>query len=259
MSFKLKTDWASEPFWRQAALPLAIMALTLGATLWLLLPRLSRLNQALRQNRRLIEQRRVFLQKAQLIASLDEKELRENARLATFALPKEKEISLILYALGGPARNNNFYTEKLEFNLGEMTGQKAQEKTQTAKKSKPPKKVLIERIPVRATFLGPRKNLISFLRQMEETLPLVEVRRLKGRFGAERATVELSLSLFLSPQDAVYNPEKVTLVDLTLSEEEEKLLNQLAQFKRSPWTADLGRPGSSSFSVGRENPFVLNE
>lgn len=244
-----------ELFLKRAALPLLAILLVTGVTLFLLAPRFKKISLIFRENQNLIKERRDFLQKAQLIASLDENKLRENALLATLALPKEKEISLILYALNEPARNNNFYLEEMEFRLGEI-GSASEKKT-----SETTKKTLIEQIPVKITLLGPEKKLFSLLLEMEKTLPLIEIKKLEGRVTPDgRAMLKLSLSLFLSPQRAVYDPEKVAISDLTLSPEEEKLLVRLREFKKSPLVMELfGGTTTLPPVVGRENPFSLGQ
>ena len=234
-------------------LPVGGMILVFFGTLFLLIPRLGKVASLMKQNKKLTEERRVFLQKAQLIASLDENELRESGRLAALALPKEKDVSLVLYALGTPARNNSFYIDKLEFSLGEIVSPQ-EESTKEKKEVKRTEEIL-----VKISLVGPGARLFSLLKEMEEALPILSIGNLEVRYGAgNKATVKMNLTFFLSSKRSAYETEKLTIKDLTLSDEEEALLAKLREAKKDSYIVNLIQgdiPYTGSF--GRENPFSL--
>ena len=246
-------------FVKKIGLPVLGIVFVFTACIVLLFPQIKQVKKSWELNQQLIKERKIFLQKAQLIASLDEEKLRENARLALLALPKEKEISLILAALKQPSQQTNFYLEEMEFNLGEVvsaTGSAVSSGKGKVSKSKKTKK--IEQVPVKATFIGQRRNLFSLIEELEKGLPLLAIQNLEARFSQEQQTkVELSLVFFMSTQQASYNPQKITFADLTLSDKEEALLRQLGKM-RIPTGEFLHqqdfshRPAPSS---PRENPF----
>jgi len=252
----------NKAFLKKIALPLGGMLLTVFGGLFLLIPRFQRISCTFRDNQKLIKKRDDFLQKAQLMASLDEKILRENAQLAVLALPKEKDISLILYGLNEPVRNNNFYTEQLEFSLGEVTSSLEEEGDDKKKKEKTATQKLIEQVPVKMSLVGSGKKLSSLLKDMEERLPLIAIKNLEGRYSeGGRVKVDLSLSFFLSSQRAVYNPERITVADLTLSSREEDLLLELSKLSKSDFMVNLLQTEGiiPALPAGRENPFVLTD
>jgi len=246
-------------FVKKIGLPVLGIIFVFIACIVLLFPQIKQVKKSWELNQQLIKERKIFLQKAQLIASLDEEKLRENARLALLALPKEKEISLILAALKQPSQQTNFYLEEMEFNLGEVvsaTGSAVSSGKGKVSKSKKTKK--IEQVPVKATFIGQRRNLFSLIEELEKGLPLLAIQNLEARFSQEQQTkVELSLVFFMSTQQASYNPQKITFADLTLSDKEEALLHQLGKMRIPtgeflPQQDFSHRPAPSS---PRENPF----
>lgn len=262
VSFVKKPFSQKKSFLKKIALPLGGMILTVFGGLFLLIPRFQRISRIFRDNQKLVEQRDDFLRKAQLIASLNEEVLRENAQLAVLALPKEKDISLILYGLNEPVRNNNFYTEQLEFSLGEVTSPSEGEVADKKEKEKTTAQKPIEQVPVKMSLVGPGEKFNSLLKDMEERLPLVVIKSLEGRYSeGKRIKVDLSLSFFLSSRRAVYNPERITIADLTLSSQEEELLLELNKLSKSDFMLNLLQTEGSipALPAGRENPFVLTD
>jgi len=220
---------------------------------FLLLPRIKKIKEQFGQNTKIIEEKKDFLTKAQLIASLDEEDLSYKAQLSTLAMPKEKEISLILYALSDPVRNNGYYTDQLEFNLGEINGE--EEKIKIRVKKQP-----VDQVPVTMQVLGPGNNLSSLVEEMEMILPLIAINQLRVSYNPNgRATVNFDFHLSVSSRIPNYDPEKLSLEDLILSAQEEDLLAQLDNFKKMGLSTIPDFSGLPMDSIGRENPFSLTQ
>ncbi len=243
-------------FLRKLMIPLGGGFVLFLVSVFLLVPLVKKVRKQFRQNSKLITEKVDFTAKAQLIASLDEESLAAKAQLSTLAIPKEKEISLILYALSDPVRNNGFYTDHLEFNLGEVTlsGVEEGEEEKKIKVKKQP----IDQVPVSMRVLGPGKNLSALLAEMEMVLPLIDIGTVNVIYSLNgRATVSFDFHLSVSSRLPSYDPEKLTLKDLTLSEQEESLLTDLTTFKKAGFSTIMDALPAAGGSVGRENPFSL--
>ncbi|MBL7078359.1 hypothetical protein ISS42_01715 [Candidatus Shapirobacteria bacterium] len=242
---------------KKLLVPVAGGLILVIVSIFLILPRIKKIRKQFGQNNKLIEERRDFMDKAQLIASLNEEELTYKAQLATLAMPKEKEISLILYALGDPVRNNGFYTDQLEFNLGEITSGETKEEDLNKIKVK---KQAVDQVPVTMRVLGPGKNLASLVEEMEKVLPLIAINQLGVAYSPSgRSTVSFDFHLSVSSRQPSYDPEKLTLKDLVLSSQEEDLLAQLDNFKKASFSSALNLPEVPIGPTGRENPFSLTQ
>ncbi len=245
-----------QSFLKKLLIPIGGGFILVIVSIFLILPRVKKVRKQFGQNTELINNRKDFIAKAQLISSLDEEDLAYKAQLSTLALPKEKEISLILYALGDPVRNNGFYTDQLEFNLGEITTGERQETETKIKVKKQP----VDQVPVTMRVLGSGKNLISLVEEMEKVLPLIAINELGITYSANgRATVSFDFYLSVSSRQPTYDPEKLTLKDLTLSAQEEELLAQLDGFQKAGFSSTLSLPEESIGTIGRENPFSLTQ
>jgi len=247
-------------FLRKLAIPIGGILLAVFIGVFLVFPRISKVRSQLAKNQKLLESREDFLQKARLIASLDEEQVKQRASLAALALPKEKDISLILYALSEPARSNGFYIEQLKFNLGEITS--SQEGSPAENKEVKDKAVVqkkpVDEVPIEMKVVGSNQRLISFIQSVEKVLPIVGINSFQANYNESgRVSVNLNFYLSISSHRASYDPEKLSLADLALSVSEEELLAQLANFKTTSSAASLDLQETLLIPVGRENPFLL--
>jgi len=212
-------------------------------------------------------QRRDFLAKVELLSSLDEATLKKQSYLTNFALPLKKDIALILYALSEPAKKNGFSLNQFEFDLGEVSvgesqslsgteGSKSKENNQNSKAQESGK---IGEIVVKISLSGPRTQLASLLTDLEKGLPLLEINEIEFTLiQGDMVNVTLEVTLFSSSQSPVYDPEKISLENLILTDSENLLLEELTGYHHDEQMLEslkvkLASPSAST--TYRENPF----
>ena len=121
----------------------------------------------------------------------------------------------------------------------------------------------IEELPLELEVVGSQERLVELFDSLETILPLFQVDSVEmvGSQKAQgRVNIKLKLVAFYSPPLANYQQKTVALEDLVLTEEENKLLERLSQFR----TAVIGTSGQRhqgetrrTTTGERENPFTF--
>lgn len=246
----------SDSYLKKLLIPLGGLFIIILISLLLVVPRIKKIGKQFRENEKIVQSKKDFLAKAQLISTLGQSDLEHKAELSTLAMPKEKEITLILYALNEPVRNNNFYTDQLEFNLGEVVPGREEAEDEEPKATKKP----IDQIPVIMRVLGSGEKLSSLIEDMENVLPIISLTDVRASYSdAGRVTANFNFYLSVSSRLPSFDPEKLSLKDLTISDEEEKLLVKLDSFEKAGISSILTTQDLAPEILGRDNPFSLSQ
>lgn len=194
-------------------------------------------------------------EKIDRLQAIDEAELEQSVKLATAALPPEKNVIQPLFTISQLAAENGAFIESLQVTPGELATESAETSERRGQQVDFEQPALTFRI----SLIGAREGLKSFLAAVNQTLPLMrleganldtlEVRELRER---EEILGDFKLQLDLI---TFYSPFPTTLgrpeSDLAfLSEEEELALAKLADFRLSQLASFPPGAGSS-----RVNPF----
>jgi hypothetical protein len=246
--------------------PILVLVACLALFFLVTFPKISSIIRLRKQLGSLKNQEQNMVDKIQLIVSLDEEETQKYMRLVNLAIPRQKDISLILFSINSPARKEGFLIDKLEFNLGELKN-KAENATSSALLSDRKKKLSrvkkskasnnLERINVDLNLVGRQSNLVKLIRDFEQSLPLLGLKSLDATIGkSEKISLKMNLTMFFFPEVNLPQLEKIPLDQLALSSGEKEQLDELSQFYRHD-VALFGTEGESeSPSIPRDNPFM---
>ncbi|MFH1601368.1 MAG: hypothetical protein ABIB61_00225 [Candidatus Shapirobacteria bacterium] len=246
----------SDSYLKKLLIPIGGLLFIILISLLLVIPRVKKVKKQFHENEKIVQSKKDFLAKAQLVSTLSESDLDHKAELSNLAMPKEKDISLILYALNEPVRNNDFYTDQLEFNLGEVVSGSEEAREEELKSTKKP----IDQIPAVMRVLGSGEKLSSLIEDMENVLPVISLTEVRASYSeAGRVTANFNFYLSVSSRLPSFDPEKLSLKDLTISDEEEKLLVRLDGFEKAGISSILTSQDLVPVILGRDNPFSLSQ
>jgi len=198
-----------------------------------------------------------------LLSSLDQEELKEQAKTAVLALPEQKSVPQILKGLRESVGEAEFLIRELKFAPGEI--QKQTESTTATTDTKKTTKRRVEELPLEAELVGPVDKISQLLTSLETRLPLFEVTNLDlsiSQRAGHQGVIDLEVITFYSPPMTAYQESsEIPLDDLVLTEAEQGLLTSLSEYTATEVSLSLpGEPvGTTREATAtgiRENPFI---
>ncbi|MFZ5366311.1 MAG: type 4a pilus biogenesis protein PilO [Patescibacteria group bacterium] len=171
--------------------------------------------------------------KLQDLESLNEFELSERTNLSLKAIPDKKNVIGVMTSLRTQAAEEGLTIESLSVSPGELVS------TGSAKAS-------LGKLDFKLEIQGSLEKVLGFFKKIQESLPLVSLKKVKIEFSGENATVELTLESYFLPL-----PQTLGVIDSPvpkLTSDEEKILTQISKFSYLP-------PVSFPPGTGRTNPF----
>jgi len=210
--------------------------LLMFAGLVISIPRWRHLYQTVQQQRQLEKTLNREGQEEQVLANWNWQEVEQRAKLARLAFPRKDDIQLILFALEEPSRRNNFIIERFDFDIGVIkaasdTGHPGARNSKTTKINKKP-----DMVSVNFSVVGPAANLIPFLRDLEESLPLISISEFSSQHQAKGekgslANVHLKLKMYFSGrQPKIAAAARFKAKDFLLSKMEMETVGVLRSF-----------------------------
>ena len=114
-------------------------------------------------------------------------------------------------------------------------------------------------IPVELTLLGPKSSYVDVVKALERTLPILSISNFEVKNVGEVAQIKLEVETYFVADKFESNLDKLTLADLTLTQDEMSLVKTLSEYdKTAGMVIDSGLIKSGEFkNYDRENPFEL--
>lgn len=166
-----------------------------------------------------------------LLSSLDQNVLDERVRILDTALPPRKDVVLYLSAIDGLSRELNLSFGGISLAPGEVT-----ESTGSAKAAAQPSKDGLHTLETDLEITGTKENIYTFLRLIEESSPLMQIKDVKVSGLSEESFV---LSLRLGMLYAVTDTKDVKGPIALFDEKEEKYFQDLSQFRKYEILSDV--------------------
>lgn len=171
--------------------------------------------------------------KVSVLSGLDESVLDERVTVLDKALPPKKDVVLYLSTIDGLSRELNLNFGGISISPGEVT-----EASEAASKNK---KVVVEQpglhiLETDIEFTGSKENIYSFLRLIEESAPLMQIKdaRVNG-LTEENFGLSLKLGMLYALTDVKQIKGPISLFDST----EEKYFQDLSAFRRYETLSNL--------------------
>ena len=227
---------------------------------FLVIPKWKSISKMAKESRVVKEKRDEFVLKVQALSAIEEGDLNNYYALASLAVPENKDVSLALFAFSEPARKNGFFLNELSFNLGEVEATKEDDKQekQVVKKNN----LGAEKIAANMSLVGSADRTDQLLDGLERGLPIMQIDKFEyNQIRGGVVNIDLAISFFYSSEKAIYRLEDLKIAELTLSDNEQNLLKDLASFDKQESVLEalrLSRPATGE-QTGRDNPFYLEQ
>lgn len=213
------------------------------ATFFILIPKfrsLAEINSQIVQNR---EKLNKLLTKLADLEGVDAANLKERADFALEIVPAFKNPTKIFGIISTIAGESQVYLSSLQLSPGELS-------TVSAEKTS---KSDIETIPIQVLVEGTKERIFNFVDLLEKSIPLMSVKTFKISEYGQSARGEIVVISYFSPLPKTLG--KIDTPVSKISEEEEKVLSQLENFKRIELFSLEENIDSSPASLRRIDPF----
>lgn len=181
--------------------------------------------------------------KVTILSGLDEQVLDERVRILDVALPPKKDVVLYLSTIEGLSQELNLNFGGISLAPGEVT-----EATGAADKRAKPEVIGLNTLDTDIQIKGSEDNLYTFLRLIEETAPLMQIKQVKlSTLGTDSYLLALQLGMLYAKTDIQQVKGQITL----FTDQEEKYFQELDKFRKF---ASLDQPTSGT-GLGKADLF----
>lgn len=185
--------------------------------------------------------------KISLLSGLDQEILRERMVLINKALPPNKDVVLYLSTIDGLSKELGLVFNSIKIMPGDVTTiPEGDSVTKTKKRLVP---AGLSSLETTIKVSGSKDNIYSFLRMVEESLPLMQIKDIKISVLGEN---QFSLSLQLGMLWASFDPKTVNGTITLFDQQEEGYFQRLTTYPQ--YTNDLGIDASTG-ELGKTNIF----
>jgi hypothetical protein len=216
----------------------------LGLTFFVVIgPKISEIREMIKEVKVVRQSTLSMVEKRLYFSSVDQEELNANANLLNSGVMSEKNSYLLVKIIQRVAEESGYQVSDFSVSLGDIKNQ-----------NQTPKGVDFEKIPVQLVLSGPRQKYLNLILGLERNLPVLSIDSFDMKTSGEIATIEINVSAYFQPESAKIKMETLNLKEMTLLDEETKLLSKIKDFKAYGVT-DLGGTGGQFKSYERNDPF----
>ena len=144
------------------------------------------------------------------------------------ALLRNRDAYFLVNVVRDVGKQFDFRVESFSISPGELG-----EPTEVIeKKGKQTDNLKLETVPVKLTLIGPGEKHINLISAIEKALPILTVNGVEIDVKQGVAELKMEVSTSFRPEPGDYQIKALALKDLTLKDEEMKLIEQLAGFNK---------------------------
>lgn len=160
--------------------------------------------------------------KVAILTQLDPGVLQDRVKVLDSALPPNKDLLLYLNSIDGLSRELGLSFGGLSLSPGELSGA-------SGSAAKATKAIGLQRLETEIKMRGGQENIYSFLRTIENVLPLMQIENIKvSVLGDDQYALTLTLAMLWAEPSTMDVKGRVAL----FGETEEKLFTQLSEYRR---------------------------
>lgn len=184
--------------------------------------------------------------KVSMLSGLDPSILQERIVIIDKALPPNKDVVLYLSTIDGLSRELGLTFNSIKLIPGDVTTVSDNAGAAAKKRSIP---TGLSSLETEITISGSKDSIYAFLRMVEESLPLMQIKDIKISVSeGEQVTLSLELGMLW----ASFDPKTVTGVISLFNKKEEEYFQKLAGY---PQYASVGGVDMLSKDLGKANLF----
>lgn len=187
--------------------------------------------------------------KVSILSGLDQAVLEERVKILDRALPPKKDVVLYLSTIDGLSRELSLSFGGLSLNPGEVT-EASGSAGKTVTKGKPKTEAAgLHSLETEIEITGTKENIYTFLRLVEESAPLMQIKDAKVTGTSETAyALSLKLGMLYATTDIKAVKGPITLFD----EKEEQYFQDLSKFRSFSL---LSEAAVTDLELGKSNLF----
>jgi Tfp pilus assembly protein PilO len=195
-----------------------------------------------------LERQKALLQeKRQYLESVDLAELKKNADLIGSAILPQNNAYILVGVVRNIADKYGFQVDSFMIRPGELS-KEGSKSTVTG----------VAKIPIRLTVIGPVGKYLDLINGLEKSLPILSLESLDMQNSTEVSKMDIQILAYYIEDSSTFDPNKLTLSDLTLKKEEMDLLTRLNEFSvlENVNQIELEMGGKKEYvKYNREDPF----
>lgn len=178
-------------------------------------------------------------QKVSLLSQIDQSVLKERSRVIKAALPENKDVVAYLAAVDGLSKELGLSFGGITVSPGQVSGESSSAKVKGKSRTVGTLQVLDTQIKI----LGSKDGIYAFLRQVEQTMPLMQVADVAvSTLGPDQYSLSLTLGMLWAPVGESDLKGAITL----FTEKEESYFQKLATFRSYRANAGVGIDASAT-------------
>lgn len=179
------------------------------------------------------------------LLTVDQEELKKNSKALERALLSDRNAYLVVGVVRQIAARYGFRVESFSVTIGELL----KEEEATAE---------IAELPIKTLLLGPAESYLDLVEALETSLPVLSLKEFDVAIRG-MAEVELTVAAYFLPADVEADIKRMSLTDLTLSQEEAEVISKVAYYQETGGVveASFGDEDKSFKSYPIRDPFGL--
>jgi len=241
---------------KMIVLPLGILVLAIISLIFVVIPSFNQLTSTNNQIKQKNIQIKNLEEKRNYLMNLNQDEVEANAEYLNLSLLKNKDAYYLVNVVRNVVEQKGFRIDAFSITPGEVEAETEEvaETSQTVNN-----KFGLTNIPVELTLLGPKSSYFDVVKALERTLPILSISNFEVKNIGEVAQIKLEVETYFVPDKFESNLDKLTLADLTLTQDEMSLVKTLSEYDKTAGAViDSGLIKSGEFkNYDRENPFEL--
>jgi len=199
---------------------LVIIVVAILSVGWIISPRIDDYTALKSKIKQVEDKTKTLSEKINYLKTIDMEQLAEDEKLINNALLPQKNSYLLVNIIRKLSEKFSYSVESFSVSLTDM---KESEESET--------KSGYDSIPVEVKLIGSADNYIGFISEMEESLPLMSLKKFDIRKSGNMVELDLTISAYYSASKSKVDIAKLTLTDLTLSQTEGDLVARMSGFK----------------------------
>ena len=215
-----------------------------------LLPMISSANTNLKKIETRTKDQEALVNKVAILSKIDQSVLQERTQIIKLALPEKKDVVAYLASIDGLSRELGLSFGGITLSPGDVSETGKGKDAKDGVKTRTPFQVLDTEVKI----VGSREGIYSFLRLVEQALPLMQVADVKvTSSGVDNFTMSLSLGMLWAP----YIENNLKGVVTLFNEKEESYFQKLLTYKR--YYLQLGEQDFGVGKAGKTDLFAVEE
>lgn len=225
----LKLDLPDKIFGQETGLlmifvpAVAVIILAILSFGWIISPRIDDYRATQDKITSTTQETKTLTEKIDYLKSIDLNQLNQDETLVNNALLPQKNSYLLVNIIRKLSESYNYTVDSFSVSMTGLKGSGQPAGTTTTNG--------FASVPVEVVLLGSADNYVDFVSALEQSLPLMSLTKFEMKKSGTSVELDLTISAYYSPEVNNVDISKLSLADLTLTNDEGNLVSKIGQFK----------------------------